>query len=399
MSEKKDGWIDIADLMPRVSVHQIAAYYRFDLGDLFGSSGEQRTRCPVTSCDGHDDFRSVSVNVSDDKGKWKCHRSGYGCGAQGDKLTLIHCLENGSMPNGKLTGRDFKKAAETMQAIGGGEDRPTQPTSKPKRETVSKPKSPTIDDQPNIPLSLSENESIRRLANLDEQFIVDSSQMTPAARRYMQSREWMTPEFLKEARCGYLPSSAKGTLRGMWVFGIMDENGEPLAWVGRDLKFKEKHEEWERKGRQGKEPGKYRFPNKTYFRRKFELYGQHNLNRPEFQEPLQQIGLTITEGFNDVLRLQTLGVPAVGVMSNRATIEQIERIRHVVCDTVADTVNIMLDADAQGDEGAKDMLWKLSEVGMRVRVGWSRQMYACRFSERETESLAPSDVSDLFDCL
>ena len=23
----------------------------------------------------------------------------------------------------------------------------------------------------------------------------------------------------------------------MWVFGVFDEDGEPLAWVGRDLKF------------------------------------------------------------------------------------------------------------------------------------------------------------------
>ena len=111
----------------------------------------------------------------------------------------------------------------------------------------------------------------------------------------------------------------------MWVFGIMDENGEPLAWVGRDLKFKEKHEEWERNGRKDKEPAKYRFPSKTYFRRKFELYGQHELDRPDFQEKLQSIGLTITEGFNDVLRLQTLGVPSVGIMINQITKEQVSK--------------------------------------------------------------------------
>ena len=326
MVEKKDGWIDVGGLMPRVSIQDIAAYFRFDLGETFGSSGEQRTRCPISSCDGHDDFRSVSVNVSDDKGRWKCHRSGYGCGAQGDKLTFIHCLENGAMPSGKLTGSAFRKAANTLQEIAGGAQ-PIQQTI-PKREPkpYEPSKRPSIDDEPNKPLSHSDNESIRRLASLDEQFITDPSKMTPAARRYMQSREWMTPELLRQARCGYLPSSAKGTLRGMWVYGIMDENGEPLAWVGRDLKFKEKHEEWERSGRKDKEPAKYRFPSKTYFRRKFEFYGQHELDRPEYQQKLKQVGLTITEGFNDVLRLQILGVPTVGIMSNRMTTEQLEKV-------------------------------------------------------------------------
>ena len=98
MAERKEGWIDVQELLPRISIHEIAAYYRFDLGEMFGSSGEQRTRCPVTACDGHNDYRSVSINVTDAKGPWKCHRSGYGCGAQGDKLTLAHCMKQGERP-------------------------------------------------------------------------------------------------------------------------------------------------------------------------------------------------------------------------------------------------------------------------------------------------------------
>ena len=389
MVEKKDGWIDVGELMPQVSIQDIAAYYRFDLGELFGTEGEQRTRCPVLSCDGHNDFRSASVNVSDPKGPWKCHRSGYGCGAQGDKLTFIHCLEYGSMPSGKLTGKAFRNAAKTLLAIQSGEH-PKEPVEKlkPNPRAKEKPKQPSIDDQPNIPLSQSENENIRRLANLDDQFIVDPSKMPPAARRYMQSREWMTPELMKQARCGYLPSSAKGTLRGMWVFGVMDENGEPLAWVGRNLKYKEKREEWEHNGRQGKEPTKYRFPSKAYFRRKFELYGQHDLGRPEIQEAIERIGLTVTEGFNDVLRLGTLGIPSVGIMSNRLTLCQVEAISRWSSDIRASRINVLFDANNQGDAGAKEAIWIFSRAGLTTNLIWHTGIT----QNREVETISPDEI-------
>jgi hypothetical protein len=176
VNKKEAGWIDVGELMPRVSVHQIAAYFRFDLGETFGSSGEQRTRCPVTSCDGHDDFRSVSINVDDHKGPWKCHRAGYGCGAQGDKLVFIHCLETGSMPHGKLTGQEFLHAAKRLQEIAGGATPLKQaPPPAPKTSTTK----PVVDDEPNKPLAESENESIRRLVTLDDQFTVNPGEMTP----------------------------------------------------------------------------------------------------------------------------------------------------------------------------------------------------------------------------
>ena len=54
-----------------------------------------------------------------------------------------------------------------------------------------------------------------------------------------------------------MPSEAKSTLRGRRVFGVFDEQGEPLCWVGRNLNY----EEQMAKLRPGDEaPGKYRFP-------------------------------------------------------------------------------------------------------------------------------------------
>lgn len=395
MTVEKQPWIDVQELMPRVSIHEIAAYYRFDLGETFGNSGEQRTRCPVVACDGHDDNRSVSINVDDPKGRWKCHRSGYGCGAQGDKLTLAHTMKHGAMPHGgKLTGAAFRTIAEDLQAISGGAEPVTvERPQPPNRE--QQPTAVSIDDQPNTPLSESDNENARSLVSLDEHFVVDPAEMPPEASKYMRSREWLTPEFCRSARCGYLPASAKGTLRGKWIYGIFDDSGEPLSWVGRDLKFEQKFKEWEAGGRSGTEPAKFRFPSKQYFRRKFELFGQEQLEQPEHAETLRQLGLIVVEGFNDALRLRQLGVPAVAIMSNRVTAEQVQKIAGYAESVGNGRINILFDANTKGDEGAKDALWLLAQTGLHTKLVWSAAMFDGRFRDREPESLTEDEWNDI----
>ena len=177
----------------------------------------------------------------------------------------------------------------------------------------------------------------------------------------------------------------------MWVFGVMDQAGEPLAWVGRDLAFEKKREAWEKAGRSGESPAKYRFPSKNYFRRKFELYGQHALSRTEYKVPLEHSGLTVTEGFNDVLKLRTLGVPSVGLMSNRATPQQIGKIVNIS----KRRVSIMLDADSQGDRGAKEALWHLTVAKATVNLAWSFEMMNGKFENRETETVTEEELHQL----
>lgn len=293
------------------------------------------------------------------------------------------------MPSGKLTGKSFLEAAKTLESIAGGAAPIEQaPSRQPAIESPTQStREKEIDNQPNTPLSKSDNENIRRLANLDDQLIVDVAEMPPVASRYVRSREWMTSEFCQEARCGYLPSSAKGTLRGHFVYGVFDEDGEPLAWVGRDVNYDDKLIKWEQSGRQGKEPAKYKFPSKHYFRRKFELFGQDQLSRPEWQDPLQQYGLTITEGFNDVLALRAIGVPSVAIMSNRTTDEQIRKIVRLANEHANGKASIMFDTDLPGDEGAKETLWQLAQTGIDVRLMWSREIQRGRFREIEAESV------------
>lgn len=74
--------IDVDTLQRQLSVRQVAEYYGFTLPESFGDSGEQRMRCPCANCTGHDDDRSVSINVSDPFKRFKCFRENYGCGCK-----------------------------------------------------------------------------------------------------------------------------------------------------------------------------------------------------------------------------------------------------------------------------------------------------------------------------
>ena len=104
---------------------RLASYYGVTLPEGFGTSGEQRMACPCRDCQGHSDTRSVSINVSDPFRRWKCHREGYGCGAQGNMVTLAYCFKHGEMPaGGKPRGREFFAIAEDLEAIAGGASRP-----------------------------------------------------------------------------------------------------------------------------------------------------------------------------------------------------------------------------------------------------------------------------------
>ncbi len=104
---------------------------------------------------------------------------------------------------------------------------------------------------------------------------------------------------------------------------MLSEYGKVLAQVGRDVQHEQKECECQQLSpaeRTGKEPpAKHGFPKG--FHRGVELFGQHasRLKEPGYREFIAQHGLILVEGFNDVIGLDNLGVPALGIMSNRMT--------------------------------------------------------------------------------
>src|SRR5687767_454562 len=134
-----------------------------------------------------------------------------------------------------------------------------------------------------MPLIASDDERVRELHNIDEKFVVDVASMNPAAAAYVRQHLCLSPESMKKWRCGYLPNDGGGdkrgwSLRGGIVYPVLSEDGNVLAWVGRDVRYDEKERDWSRLTpveRTGKElPTKHRFPKGIL--RGMELFGQHS---------------------------------------------------------------------------------------------------------------------------
>jgi 5S rRNA maturation endonuclease (ribonuclease M5) len=337
----------------------------------------------------------VSINTSDPFRRWKCHRENYGCGAQDNLVTLAYCLKHGAMPaGGKPTGKEFYAIAQDLEAIAEGKARPevnisADPATRADIAAV-------IEAKPNSPLALSENENARSLVTLDGQLTIDLEELSAPASAYARRRPFLLSEELaRECRCGYMPGSSKSSLRGQWVFGVQNEQGEPLAWVGRNVRYDDEYAKWIGAGRQGREPMKYRFPNQSLFRRGLEFYGQEFLEDERFGESLERYGIIVVEGFTDRLRFHELGVMSLAMMSNRLTDEQVDRLRKYARKYGYNRVGIMHDADAPGDDGAKKSLWRLHELGIDGYLVWSRGKFAGKYADRQPESLSTDEWKEI----
>jgi DNA primase len=121
-------------------------------------------------------------------------------------------------------------------------------------------------------------------------------------------------------------------------------------------RVEEKHGQWQTSGREGREPEKFHFVKG--FHRGVELFGQHTarLDEAGYRDFMQQFGLIVAEGPNDVIALDCLGVPAVGLCSNTATKEQVEKLTKLARGVARGRVVLPLDCDPPGETGAKEAL-------------------------------------------
>ncbi len=195
---------------------------------------------------------------------------------------------------------------------------------------------------------------------------------------------------------GYLPrdtageDKSGGTMRGRIVYAYPSETGEVLTWFGRDPEFEEKHTRWIAGGRNDREPEKFHFVKG--FHRGLELYGQHRLQEPGVQERVKELGfLTVVEGSNDVIALDALGMPALGLCSNTITSEQADKIGRFAAQFTNGKVLLMLDCDSEGENGVSQVLPLLAEHAA-VRLAWSSRMHGGRFKGRQPESISSEDM-------
>jgi hypothetical protein len=385
MTQGKRGFIDVDGLQRELAaqgdvVERVAKFYERRLPEVHHSQDETRLACHF-ACGRTDTTgdRAISVKTQVDGAVFRCFH--YGCTVRGNVLSLMFLMKHDHGPSGeRLHGAEFREIAQDLEALVRGESRsPVQTRTQP--ETSDDPSGPIV----NVPLKNAENERARELVTLDDKFITDVAQMNPKASAYVRRRAFMTPEMMRKFRCGYLPSDGGSLLRGHFVYGWLDANGDVLTWFGRNLNFEEQHAKWKRAGDSKDEPSKFRFVKG--FHRGLELYGENIFRREARTEQLRDLGVILVEGPNDVSNLSALGVPAIAVCSNAVTEEQADKLAALAREFGGGTVSVMFDLDHEGENGAKQALVELA-ARCRVRFAWTAASTHGAFRDRQPETVS-----------
>lgn len=386
-AEKKSRFVNVDELMSKISIEQAASYYGVQLPELHRVGNETRTRCFLNcgrTCETGD--RVLAIQADHPAKQWHCHQ--YGCGKGGNLISLCDLMKPGPNMGGRPRGKErFGGIAADLQAMADGTLRGA-PDQKP--AVAAKAPAPV---KVNVPLKDSSNERARELINLDAKFVLDVGAMNPKASAYFRRRPFLSLEVCKKWRVGYLPRDsggdhAGGTMRGKIVYGYRSETGDILTWFGRDPQFEENHQQWEAGGKTGPEPEKFHFVKG--FHRGIELFGQHAIRSPEAATKLKDLGLIVVEGPNDAIRLDTLGVPAVALCSNRISREQAAKAAKLAREFAGGIVTVLLDCDPEGEEGMKQCLGYLAQL-CPVRLAWTSKMYDGKFKGRQPESLSKDE--------
>ncbi len=381
------GYIDVDGLQRELSlqgdvVERIARYYGRELPELHRTQQETRLACLFTcGREGRTGDRVLSIKEQPDGCLFRCFH--YGCTVRGNLLTLMHWMKHDRPPSGeRLQGGEFREIAEDLRRLVAGDSLPLE--GSPRREEFIDDESAPEKTIFNVPLKDSENERARELVTLDERFVTDVSQMNPKAAAYVRRRPFLTQELMKKFRCGYLPQDAGSLLRGQFVYGWANPEGEILTWFGRNLNYEDQHVRWERSGESKDEPSKFRFVKG--FQRGLELYGENQLLNEADRDLLKQLGIIVVEGPNDVLNLHSLGIPSVAVCSNTITETQADKLASLAKEFGEETVSVMFDLDREGENGARQAILALSER-CRVRNLWTSGMQEGEYCGRQPESL------------
>ncbi|MBT6155981.1 MAG: hypothetical protein HOK71_09710 [Planctomycetaceae bacterium] len=399
MSERKSSFVQIDELQGRVDIETACRFYGVDPEPLERVGRDIRTQC-FLNCGKSEETgnRAIAIDANSPVKRWRCHQ--YGCGKGGNLVTLCDLLKPGANCDGRQPKGDrFKEIREDLRRMV-GENVDTAPVkSKPTAKEPAQ-EEPKI----NLPLAESPNERARGLTSLDERFlVVPDENMNRHAAAYVRQHPFLTEDVCREHRCGYLPRPGSGgdrrggTLQGMWVYGYLNENGEPLTWFGRNLQFEQRHADWVSDGRNGKEPAKFHFVKG--FHRGLELYGQHEWNVEEVQRHIRdEIGsLLLVEGPNDRIALGKLGVPAFAICSNIITREQAKHASDKARE-IGVPVGVMFDNDVEGENGARQSIPLLAQYGP-VQFAWSALMYDGQFKNRQPESLSKEEWQIIHDRL
>lgn len=380
---------DVDDLIANTPLNAVLNHFGQPPSER--STGEHRMTCPFSDSCADASYGQMTVNLDNSSRLIFCHS----CRIRGNLLTLLHGLEYRRPPAGdRLRGDEFKAAVATLRMISKQGDSVAQqePATVVSEQSVS-----VADTTPpeNIPLKRHPKEAARKIEDLYSDLVTDPAEMAPNAASYFRERPWLTPDVCRDWGVGYLPRNGRSLFRGWIVYTQRNQRGDVISYSGRDPNHAEKLQKWIRDGcPEGKKPNKHRYV--SGYQRGLELYGQQSvrLQQTRIWESLSKIGLLVVEGANDVIRLDRLDAAAVGLCSNRATDEQVAKIIRYSHEAAESQVVLLPDCDREGEEGFRDLLWKLNEASLNVRLGWSSTMFDGEFASRQPEQVTDAEWSE-----
>jgi 5S rRNA maturation endonuclease (ribonuclease M5) len=396
---------DVDRAKAEITLEEAASRCGVDL-PAHGGPPNVRIDCPFDCRGDHAGKRELSVNIVNHDKIFRCHN--YECQFRGNLIHLMHGWLTGQRPaEGRVRGEDFKR----VKAVLLGE---TTVTPVKAAESAANPAAaPTAEVEAtapkrNIPLIASDNARARELVGMEAVFTTDPAKMTPKCSAYWRERRhYLTDELCEAWGVGVRPSRAGTDKRG-WslrnhvVYRFLSEDNNVLCYVGRDPEYDDKLRAFEATAAEQrdskKRPMKHKFP--TGFHRGIELYGQHGdrlKQHPEYREIIAHHGVIVVEGFNDVLALDHLGVPAVAICSNRMTEQQAAKVGRWARQLAGGKVSLMFDSEPTGDEGAKEALWLLAQIApdLDTRLAWSQRMLDGKFRGTQPELLAEEELQSV----
>ncbi len=384
-------FIHVDKLLPQTTLKQFVDHYSYDT-EIQQKGKEERIRSPFPcdKCRGN----QIVIAVDWQKQVFKTHC--YHCDVRGSVTLLLYGMKHERLPSSglKLKGDEFKEIAEDIAVVAG-----QRTPSAAVEQTTATPKpmepKPTTATAVNIPLSRNPEERIRKLEHLDEQFVYEFDEMSSRAASYLNDRTYMTPDVMQEWSVGVLPQSSKSYIRGCMIYGLKNERGQRLGWAGRYLNFEEKIKKWEKSDRTGVAPIKTKFPPK--FHKGSFLFGAdiERMDQPGVKEQIQDTGLIVVEGFNDVIALDTKGVIAVGLCGNQVAEGQVEKLVRWSRELADSRVTLFLDNNAEGRKGTKQAIERLADH-VHVRTVWTPESFDGVYRDVEPEELSSDALLELF---
>src|ERR1700678_185875 len=116
MSEKNRAFINVDELVPQVTVEQVAAYYGVPLPDLHRVGDETRTRCFLT-CGRTQETGDRALATQDQHPARQCACHQWGWRKNGNLSGLMDLLSPGQTMGGRPRGERLKQIAADLRAI------------------------------------------------------------------------------------------------------------------------------------------------------------------------------------------------------------------------------------------------------------------------------------------